>query len=109
MWKDDNIPARWMPVVQLCRDMYAGSDWQYIFWTDATMRSFVQTHYPGFLAQYDAYPYAIQRADAFRYLVLLEMGGVYIDLDVGCVRRLVCAVVCTQSSWCLITHTRTSC
>lgn len=87
MWKTTQVPEQWLPVVDSCRRMYP--DWQYIMWTDETMHSFVQTHFPSFLDQYEAYPYNIQRADAFRYLVLLEMGGVYIDMDVGCVRRLV--------------------
>lgn len=88
MWANEVIPERWAPVVQSCRNMY--HDWQYILWTDSSMRDFVQAHYPHFLSQYDGYPYNIQRADVFRYLVLLKYGGVYIDLDVGCVKRLVC-------------------
>ncbi|KAJ3896091.1 hypothetical protein GG344DRAFT_72572 [Lentinula edodes] len=34
------------------------------------------------------YKYAIQRADAIRYFVLHHYGGVYLDLDVGCLRPL---------------------
>jgi len=35
---------------------------------------------------YGRYPYAILRADAFRYAVLLVEGGVYADMDVECLR-----------------------
>ncbi|GJJ07480.1 hypothetical protein Clacol_001682 [Clathrus columnatus] len=37
---------------------------------------------------FDAYTYPIQRADAIRYFVLYHYGGVYIDLDIGCLRSL---------------------
>jgi mannosyltransferase OCH1-like enzyme len=37
---------------------------------------------------YDSYPYAVQRANALRYLVLWQYGGIYIDLDIGCRRSL---------------------
>jgi len=37
---------------------------------------------------FDGYKHPIQRADAIRYFVLSHYGGVYIDLDDGCKRRL---------------------
>lgn len=55
-------------------------------WDDEDCRSFVKTNFPDFLETYDAYPYPIQRADAFRYLVLFKEGGVYADLDTECLR-----------------------
>lgn len=59
-----------------------------MLWTDASSRSFIAEHYPWFLAVFDSYPYAIQRADAIRYFVLHHYGGIYMDLDIGCNRRL---------------------
>ena len=37
---------------------------------------------PNFLAPYRSYPYDIQRADAIRYFILFEFGGLYLDLDI---------------------------
>ena len=34
------------------------------------------------------YSYDIQRVDAFRYVLLYHLGGVYIDLDIGCLKPL---------------------
>ena len=45
-----------------------------------------QEHYPWFLPTYQSYPYAIQRVDVLRYFLLHSLGGVYIDLDMGCRR-----------------------
>ena len=61
---------------------------EYMLWTDAGSREFIANHYPWFLDTFDAYPYPIQRADAIRYFVLYHYGGVYIDLDIGCLRPL---------------------
>lgn len=51
-------------------------------------RPAAQEHYPWFLPTYLAYPYAIQRVDVIRYFLLYHYGGVYIDLDMGCNKRL---------------------
>lgn len=59
-----------------------------MLWTDASSRKFIAEHYPWFLDTFDAYTYPIQRADAIRYFVLHYYGGVYLDLDVGCLRPL---------------------
>ena len=57
-----------------------------MLWTDASSREFIAEHYPWFLDTFDNYTYPIQRADAIRYFVLYHFGGVYIDLDIGCLR-----------------------
>jgi mannosyltransferase OCH1-like enzyme len=57
-------------------------------WTDEKSRSFIKAEYPWFLDTFDAYPFPIQRADSIRYFVLAFYGGIYIDLDDGCNRRL---------------------
>lgn len=61
---------------------------KYMLWTDAGSRDFIAEHYGWFLDTFDGYIYPIQRADAIRYFVLHYYGGVYLDLDVGCLRPL---------------------
>ncbi|KAI5125013.1 hypothetical protein M0805_007437 [Coniferiporia weirii] len=85
-WKSETLPDRWKGISQECRDMMP--DYEYMLWTDADSREFIAKEYPWFLDTFDAYTYPIQRADAIRYFVLHHFGGVYLDLDVGCRRRL---------------------
>ncbi|PWN29874.1 hypothetical protein BDZ90DRAFT_230710 [Jaminaea rosea] len=85
-WKSDVLPPKWQAVRDECAAMHP--DYEYMLWTDATSRTFIAQHYPWFLPIFDAYPYAIQRADAIRYFVLHHYGGIYMDLDIGCRRRL---------------------
>ncbi|KAL0949438.1 hypothetical protein HGRIS_009496 [Hohenbuehelia grisea] len=85
-WKTDTLPAKWKDISQACRDMMP--DYEYKLWTDENSRRFIQEQYPWFLETFDGYPYNIQRADAIRYFVLHHYGGVYLDLDIGCLRPL---------------------
>lgn len=85
-YKNEDIPETWQPGQQACVDLHP--DYQYILWTDDMARDFIAEEYPWFLKTWDSYPYPIQRADAIRYFALAHYGGVYIDLDDGCMRRL---------------------
>ncbi|KAI0796735.1 nucleotide-diphospho-sugar transferase [Abortiporus biennis] len=85
-WKTETLPDRWVDVAQGCKDM--NPDYEYMLWTDASSRDFIAENYPWFLNTFDGYTYPIQRADAIRYFILYHYGGVYIDLDIGCVRPL---------------------
>ncbi|KAM0796736.1 nucleotide-diphospho-sugar transferase [Usnea florida] len=83
---DENVPERWREAQKSCVDLH--EDYEYYLWTDAKSRELIATEYPWFLNTFDNYSQPIQRADAIRYFVLAHYGGIYIDLDDGCNRRL---------------------
>ncbi|CAG8977411.1 hypothetical protein HYALB_00007041 [Hymenoscyphus albidus] len=83
---NSSIPAKWQEGQQACVNLH--SDYEYILWTDEKSRDFIKKEYNWFLKTFDAYSYPIQRADTIRYFVLYHYGGIYIDLDDGCNRRL---------------------
>ncbi|KAI0347225.1 hypothetical protein BDW22DRAFT_1404840 [Trametopsis cervina] len=85
-WKSETLPVKWTKISQHCRDLMP--DYEYMLWTDASSREFIAKEYPWFLDTFDGYTYPIQRADAIRYFVLYHYGGIYLDLDIGCQRRL---------------------
>jgi len=85
-YKNETIPYAWREAQQSCLDLHP--DYKYMLWTDKSSRQFIQDEYPWFLETFDRYTYPIQRADAIRYFVLAHYGGVYLDLDDGCQRRL---------------------
>lgn len=82
----EEIPSRWRGARWLVKNSH--SDFKYMFWTDDSIRSFLEKEYPWILSTFDSYPYPIQRVDAFRYFVLYHYGGCYLDLDVSTRRRL---------------------
>ena len=59
-------------------------EWEYRLWGASEVERLFESVRPDLLALYRAYPYWVQRADAARYLILLEVGGVYADLDMVC-------------------------
>ncbi|EDO15350.1 hypothetical protein Kpol_457p1 [Vanderwaltozyma polyspora DSM 70294] len=85
-YKTEEIPEHWKEGQQRCIDLHP--DYEYILWTDEMALQFIKNEYPWFLETFKSYKYPIERADAIRYFVLVHYGGVYIDLDDGCNRRL---------------------
>lgn len=63
-------------------------EWEFQFWDAARCRDLVETHYPSFLPVYDGYRHRIQRCDAIRYFILHQYGGVYLDMDIECLRPI---------------------
>jgi hypothetical protein len=81
-WKDADVPAQWEKWADSWRLHHPG--WEYRLWTDSDNRAFLQEHYPWFLPVYDGYTEPIMRADAIRYFLLDQFGGLYVDLDFEC-------------------------
>jgi inositol phosphorylceramide mannosyltransferase catalytic subunit len=57
-------------------------DYEYIFFDDNHVETFIDRHFPQYRAVFDAFRVPIQRYDFFRYLAIYHFGGFYFDLDV---------------------------
>ena len=81
LWSDKErpLPEHFLKMADTWK--YDYPDWQYIYWNDHRMSSFILEHFPEYLDIYNRFPYNIQRWDAIRYLILYEMGGMYVDFD----------------------------
>ena len=78
-WRDANVPVDFLPWMRSWKINHP--TWRYVLWTDELMRKMIAERFPAYLNTYDGYDQAIERADAFRYFVLYEFGGIYADLD----------------------------
>lgn len=88
-WKDpgnETIPAIWDAARQTCIDLHPG--WAYKLWTEKMSRDFIEKEYSWFLETYDNFKFPVQKVDALRYLLMRHYGGIYIDLDDGCLTSL---------------------
>jgi hypothetical protein len=85
-WKDSTLPDNYAGYRQTVLARHPG--WRHRLWTDADNRLLIAKHYPWFLETYDGYRHGIERADAVRYFILLHYGGVYIDLDMECLKPI---------------------
>ena len=83
-WKSQVIPSPYREWRQECIDL--NPDWEFKIWTDDDNRELVKLHYPSFLSTYDAYDLNIKRIDSARYMMLHRYGGLYMDLDITCLR-----------------------
>ncbi|XP_060606946.1 uncharacterized protein LOC132759231 isoform X2 [Ruditapes philippinarum] len=63
-------------------------NWTYYFWSDQTARALILERHPDLISLYDSYSRPIVKADALRYVLMYEFGGVYADLDLECLRPL---------------------
>ncbi|KAL0466049.1 nucleotide-diphospho-sugar transferase [Neurospora intermedia] len=84
-WKDpanETLPSDWDQQRHTCTEF--NPDWEYRLWTHKSSLAFLSTHYPTFLPAYLSYPHPVQRVDALRYFLLYHHGGIYLDLDNGC-------------------------
>jgi inositol phosphorylceramide mannosyltransferase catalytic subunit len=61
-------------------------DWTFMLWTDETIRDLVEMFFPSHLETFQSYDHKMKRVDASRYMILYRYGGVYIDLDMTCLR-----------------------
>jgi mannosyltransferase OCH1-like enzyme len=85
-WKTNQLPPALKAYCRSWRRFNPEAD--YRFYDDAGCRSFVQKEFPGFLTAYEAFHFAIQRADLFRALAVYRFGGLYADVDMECLRPM---------------------
>lgn len=90
-WKtQDSIPQQVRPYVDSVKRFHPSPDFQYMFYSDKEVDSFVKTFAPEghYRIWKQEFLENIERFDYFRYLVLYILGGIYLDLDVECLRSL---------------------
>ncbi len=63
-------------------------DWEYIYWDEKKMDSFLSKEYPQLCDFYYSLPYDMQRWDAIRFLILNKMGGLHVDFDYECLENI---------------------
>ena len=62
--------------------------WDYVFWTHEDIRELVNLTMPEYLSLFNSYPGNIYRSDIARYFILYSFGGLYLDLDIQCLRSV---------------------
>jgi mannosyltransferase OCH1-like enzyme len=83
-WKRKELPTKFQQWRQEC--IRLNPDYQFWLWTDDENRQLVASSYPHLLIMYDKYDAHIKRVDVARYLILHQFGGVYMDLDIACLK-----------------------
>lgn len=80
-WKNTNIPREW--IISQREWKRCHPDWVYVLWTDKDIYDYILEYHPNFIDLFMNFTYGIQKADAIRYFILHDFGGVYSDLDLA--------------------------
>lgn len=78
------IPEKYMINQNKCQQI--NKEFTTLVWDAEKCRELLETKFPWFLPVYDEYTYDIQRVDAIRPFILYEYGGIYLDMDVECIK-----------------------
>ena len=79
-WKTAKVPEHWSAAQRSWRGLHPS--WTYVLWTDADIEAYIRARHGPAWALFEALPWAIQRVDLWRYFVLRDFGGLYVDLDI---------------------------
>lgn len=63
-------------------------EWEYRLWNGNDVASFIIAYFPEYRDLYHSFYYDIQRWDAIRYLILYQIGGMYVDFDYECLENV---------------------
>ena len=80
------MPEKWLKFSKNIKN--SNSNWEYKLWDHKDCIKLLEEHYPWFLEIYKNYKYPIQKADAIRPFILYHYGGIYLDLDYNCLKKL---------------------
>lgn len=85
-WKSTKVPSEFGRWIKSWNEHHP--DWEYWLWTDDSARRLIAEKYSHLLDVFDGYTEPIRRADALRYVVLYEYGGIYVDMDMEALSSL---------------------
>lgn len=85
-WRTKEIPPVYHKWSQSWKDLHP--DWDYRLWTDKCIDEFISDKFPWFYDVFIHYDKHIKRVDSWRYFLMYEIGGIYVDLDFECIRPL---------------------
>ena len=88
-YKDNKLPE----LYKKCQDQIKSicSDFEYRFYSDEDIDSFMLNNYPEYYIQFMNLPRKIMQLDMFRYFLIYEYGGWYLDMDYYLIRKIDCS------------------
>jgi mannosyltransferase OCH1-like enzyme len=100
---ENNIPEKYQINIQSIKNNH--KDWQYIFWDDNSIKPNLSSIE---LELYNNYQYMHQKIDFAKYVILNQMGGVYLDMDVKSLKPLDNLIDENQNKELIISKTNTN-
>jgi mannosyltransferase OCH1-like enzyme len=105
---DLEMKEKWVAANASCAKLHPSPEWRFELWDTERANAFVAENYPDLLETYLGYGQGtlafllpptrvvnsfrlaveIQRSNVIRYLVLYKIGGIYLDLDIKCLKPM---------------------
>mmetsp|Transcript_258 Transcript_258/g.492 ORF Transcript_258/g.492 Transcript_258/m.492 type:complete len:421 (+) Transcript_258:66-1328(+) len=85
-WKTTDLPYNLRLWRDECIRINAPDGWEFKLWTKEDNLNLIKEHYPELLGLYNGYNQGIKRIDMIRFVYLHKFGGVYMDLDITCLK-----------------------
>lgn len=83
-WRTRDLPDPARRLSERWRALHPDFAWR--LFDDAEAEAVVAAVAPDALADYRAMPFPVMRADLFRYAVMVRDGGLYLDIDMECLK-----------------------
>lgn len=83
---DDNIPKDYITYKNSW--IKKNPDWEYMLWSKDSIDNLIKSHYRRYHSLFKKLPLLIQKVDMAKYLILNYYGGIYVDLDMKCIKPL---------------------
>jgi len=84
-WKSSIVPPEYIDYVSSVKKLHP--DYTYYLHTDEDIDNIVKNYTPQFYDAYKNFSTHINRVDFVRYVILYYIGGIYLDMDVMCLKN----------------------
>ena len=84
--KYEQLPDMFKELGETWKENHPG--WEYRVWNEKDILCFLADCFPEYIDMYHSFYYDIQRWDVIRYLILYEIGGMYVDFDYECLGNI---------------------
>src|SRR5437867_4300593 len=82
IWLGSPVPEQFKPLQETIIEHHAG--WEYVLWTDERVKELTLHNQELF----DRATNFGEKSDILRYELLYQFGGLYLDIDIACVKSL---------------------
>ena len=83
---ESKIPDKYNKMYKSCLEI--NKNYKRILWDSNKIENFLQQKYPKYLKIYNKFPLMIQKIDFAKYAILYHYGGIYVDMDVMCLKNI---------------------
>src|SRR5438105_4266380 len=81
-----NIPDDYPNFTDSWKQM--NKEFTYVLWDDDKIMALMKEKFPFLIQKYNSLPRFIQKVDIAKFMILYTYGGIYVDLDLECLKSV---------------------